>query len=260
MAEKPLPDFLNPIFVLDERESFSNWWNHPIANLLPFGIVFVAMQVARTLFPEFDLSEYLFSQDFVRGLVIALPLLIAVKDQNHYVDRTVEKDLVHYTSMSRREILFGYFSVGLYRAVLYSLLGIYLIFLAYFPDFFTMARFLPAVLVAAFFGIALKLYHLSWSVAIREPLHHVCVAVAILPSVAALYIPLIIRISDAPLLPALLVAILYGTVISVVSLGMIRLGLSEKVDFPEKFLSCLVGYLVVSFFLWVISGMIVTML
>ena len=112
-----MPDNLNPIFVLHTRLTyniFRHWWKEMIAAYLLLSMLVLCF-FSPTGFPHF--------------LIIPLFLCLLVGGVRCFTGAFsrmsqlyVDGDLIHYTAMTDKEVLWGYFQVAFFRSgVLYGI-------------------------------------------------------------------------------------------------------------------------------------------
>ena len=154
-----MPDNLNPIFVLNTRllyETFRYWWKEMIFAYILLS-VFVLWFASPVGFPRFLLIPFYFC--LLAGGIGCFTTSFARMSQLY-----VDDDLIHYTAMSDKEVLWGYFQVAFFRSgVLY---GIGLLMFAWTTPFQSIGETLNALLnilflyaVSCTFGLISASFH-----------------------------------------------------------------------------------------------------
>lgn len=253
--EKPLPDWLNPIFLLSVRRPLGFVWNHPLAVTLFLVLFFFLCQAGcRFFFPGFE--QFMNSEDAVlcrRIYLGVISFVIAVfsgSGQEFLAKRTIDRDMYHYTAMSRGRIVFGYFLIGLYRAAWVAVVATYLIFVFFFPHFWPITESIGVFLLAFLVGIALNLFTLSWSAAVHEHLQNVLTSLTFVPLVMGLiFFPCIILSvlanpyhAEVTVAKVVFVIVMDCCILIAVSLSMIKFALSREATFLGKYLSNIAVY------------------
>jgi len=165
----PVPDWLNPIFVLRTQLWFSLLWHYRLL----LSIVYLSLLCCFWAFffthgiSEVDLAIFWKSAVFVEYFFVAiLSCGLGVMPISQLPRRYVDDDLIHYTALSDKQVLFGYIYIGMFYSGVVCLCGMLfhllllpglgikgLIPLGYFFSFFLIAQMLNLFSASFFAGV-----------------------------------------------------------------------------------------------------------
>ena len=164
-----MPDWLNPIFVLKTRHYFVFLRKY---GPLLLGVYLLAFYFSRQFFAIHanNFSETLKDWEafvyFEYGCVASFSFVFAVLQMDLLPKRYIDEDLIHYTALTDKQVLFGYIYVGTFYSSLICVCGslVHLLILpglesggwisfAYFFSFFLISQMLCLFCASFFAGV-----------------------------------------------------------------------------------------------------------
>ena len=158
-----MPDWLNPIFVLKTQLWFVLLRKYGPLLLVLYLLAFCC---SCSFFPAHNVYDF-------EGLVIFEYLVVGflcfascTSSVGYLPKRYIEEDLIHYTTLSDKQVLFGYFYIGIFYSALATLCGMAihlfllpglgiqgLVSLTHFFSFFLIAQTLNLFQASFFAGV-----------------------------------------------------------------------------------------------------------
>ncbi|MCL2304561.1 MAG: hypothetical protein FWC43_04390 [Planctomycetaceae bacterium] len=227
-----MPDWLNPIFVLKTQR-----WFVLLRKFGPLGLLLylLAFYCSWGFFSthdvyDFDFEGLIIVEYFVVGFLCFASCSSSV---GYLPKRYIDEDLIHYTSLSDRQVLFGYFYVGCFYSGLACLCGtaIHLLFLPglgiqglipllHFFSLFLIAQTLNLLQASFFAGVRKQHEFILMGLAMYVTLiifgHSIFTSIACFDEIYWKYVPL------------------YVPSVSLCAYGLILWNLKRKVFLPWK--------------------------
>jgi len=250
-----MPDWLNPIFILRTQLWFTLMWQFRWFLLVGYLALLCCSWtfiLTRDIW-DTDLEIYINVEFF---LVAALCFGLGVLPISALPKRYMDEDLIHYTALSDKQVLFGYIYVGMFYSGL-ACLGGTLVHLLIFPRL-GINGLIPLGYFLSFFLISqmLNLFSASFFAGVRKQYEFILMGFMMYIICFILFGSALFPLLTSPRFIAFLywkTFALYVPTVSACAYGLLLLNLNRKVFLPWKMFRTVFAYAILAVILFILK-------